>query len=41
MGDFNPAGIVELLDSIYTLERPSNSCTVDKDIVQWFLTQAP
>lgn len=39
MGDLNPTGILELLDSIYTVERSSNSCTVDKDVVQWFLVQ--
>lgn len=39
VGDLNPTGILELLDSIYTVERSSNSCTVDKDVVQWFLVQ--
>lgn len=39
MGDPNITGILELLDSIYTVERSSNSCTVGQGIVQWLLVQ--
>lgn len=39
MSALNPTGIWELLDSIYTVERSSNSYTINKDVVQWFLVQ--
>lgn len=40
VGDFNPTGILKLLNSISTVERARNSCTADKDVVQWSLTEA-
>lgn len=36
--DFDLAGLLELLDSICTFERPSKSRVVgNKDVVQWLL----